>query len=49
MEAGWAWLSSAHACVVYTDLGISPGMEAGIERARLWQIPVEHRQLKGQP
>lgn len=33
IEAGLAWGPVAHATVVYTDLGISPGMRIGIDRA----------------
>lgn len=45
MEAGWAWLKVANKSVVYTDLGISPGMEYGIERAKEADIPIEYRTL----
>lgn len=34
MEAGWAWQAVADAIVVYTDRGISSGMQAAIDRAR---------------
>lgn len=33
MEAGWAYLEVCKVTAVYTDLGISDGMRAGIERA----------------
>lgn len=33
MEAGFAWGSAAQLTAVYTDLGVSPGMSEGIERA----------------
>ncbi len=49
MDAGWAWYSSAEACVVYTDRGISPGMQAGIARARTAGKPVEFRTLRSAP
>lgn len=42
LEAGWAWQSSADAIVVYTDWGISPGMQAAIDMAT---IPVEYRSI----
>lgn len=34
IEAGFAWREVADATVVYTDHGISPGMEEGIKNAR---------------
>ena len=45
IEAGLAWYSVAQASVVYTDLGISGGMRAGIDRARRHNVPVEFRTL----
>lgn len=45
MEAGFAWGACAEACWVYTDLGISPGMKAGIERWQARGIPVEYHTL----
>jgi hypothetical protein len=45
IEAGLAWGKRADATVVYTDLGISPGMQQGIERAQREGRPVEHRRL----
>lgn len=42
LEAGWAWQSSADAIVVYTDFGVSDGMQAAIDMA---QIPVEYRSI----
>jgi len=45
--AGLAWASVAHRTVVYTDLGISPGMSAGIEHAERLGRPVEQRELGG--
>jgi hypothetical protein len=45
MAAGFAWGHLAQATVVYTDLGISPGMEAGIQQARGDHRPVEMRLL----
>jgi hypothetical protein len=47
IAAGLAWVTVAEASVVYTDLGISRGMELGIERARAANIPVEFRTLEG--
>lgn len=45
IDAGLAWYAVASASVVYTDRGISPGMERGISRARLHGIPIEYRTL----
>jgi hypothetical protein len=45
INAGLAWLARAQASVVYTDMGISPGMLTGIERARLAGVPVEFREI----
>lgn len=45
IEAGLAWGSRADATVVYTDLGVSDGMQKGIERAESEKRPVEHRTL----
>ena len=46
MDAGWAWYRAAEACVVYTDRGVSPGMEAGIAVAQNAGKPVEYRTLR---
>lgn len=45
IRAGLAWLQGAVASVVYTDRGITPGMDRGIEAARLAGVPVEYRTL----
>jgi ADP-ribose pyrophosphatase YjhB (NUDIX family) len=45
MEAGFAWQARADSVVVFTDLGITSGMAAGIERARLGGLPVVFRSL----
>ena len=45
IAAGHAWTALADAVVVYTDRGISRGMEEGIKSAYKYQIPVEHRTL----
>lgn len=51
MEAGFAWTeqcaSRMHACVVYTDRGISDGMQQGITIASKARIPLEFRKLGG--
>ncbi len=49
INAGCAWYQHADAAVVYTDFGISPGMELGIARAKALGIDVEHRSLEGWP
>lgn len=46
IDAGLAWRTSAAATVVYTYRGITPGMELGIERAKLFGLAVEYRSLK---
>ncbi len=45
IAAGFAWKDLAAKTVVYTDLGTSPGMQAGIERARARGQEVEVRIL----
>lgn len=45
IDAGLAWKSVAHGSVVYTDLGISRGMQYGIDAANKAGIPVEYRKL----
>lgn len=42
LEAGWAWQSVVDAVVVYTDWGISAGMQAAIDSAK---CPVEYRSI----
>lgn len=46
IEAGLAWGSKADATVVYTDLGISNGMQWGIERAKQEGRAIEWRTLR---
>jgi len=46
MEAGFAWEEFADATVVYVDLGISAGMEKGLQKAKEAGRPAEFRQLK---
>ncbi len=43
--AGLVWAEVAEATVVYADLGISPGMQHGIDHARKLNLPVEYRYL----
>lgn len=45
IDAGLAWRTVAQASVVYTDLGISKGMEYGIKAAQDARMPVEYRTL----
>lgn len=47
INAGHAWLHLADAVVIYTDRGISGGMEAGIRTAEFNGIPVERRSIRG--
>jgi hypothetical protein len=48
IKAGFAWGCWADATVVYTDLGISPGMEKGIVEAKVEGRPIKFRQLGGE-
>lgn len=45
IDAGHAWIPVADALVVYTNRGISAGMERGILVARTHGIPVIYRNL----
>lgn len=45
IDAGLAWRRVAEASVVYTDLGISRGMEYGIAAAEAAGIPVVYRRI----
>ncbi len=47
IDAGLAWRKVAEASVVYVDLGISRGMEYGIESAKNAGLEIEFRQLGG--
>lgn len=46
IDAGLAWKAVAHASVVYTDRGITRGMQDGIDAATAAGIPIEMRRLK---
>ena len=46
-EAGFAWGAVAELVAVYKDLGLSRGMELGIETARARGLPIEFRSLAG--
>lgn len=45
INAGHAWKYGAHAVIVYTDRGISDGMQAGINVAEFHKLQVEYRTL----
>lgn len=45
INAGHAWFACAHGLVVYTDRGISPGMQKAINLAHDMKLPIEYRQL----
>jgi len=45
IDAGLAWRTVADKSIVYTDLGISKGMEYGIAAAKAAGIPIEYRSL----
>ena len=45
MEAGFEWRRVAELTVVYTDNGISGGMQEGIDRSIEMGIPVEYRSI----
>lgn len=46
IDAGLAWRSVSDGTVVYTDMGISRGMEYGIAAAKEASKPVEFRSIK---
>ncbi len=45
IEAGMTWGKQAGKTVVYTNLGITPGMEIGIQRAKEEGREIEYREL----
>ena len=45
MEAGFAYRDAVDVSVVYTDLGITPGMSAGIEDSKVKGRTTEYRML----
>jgi hypothetical protein len=47
IEAGLSWGRVADATVVYTDYGVSAGMQTGIDRAKAEGRPVELREFAG--
>lgn len=46
IAAGLAWYKVAETCVVYTDLGVSNGMNEGIKVAKAAGVKIEYRKLK---
>jgi len=46
IRAGFKWHSVADKMVVYTDLGISHGMQQGIANAQKLGLDVEYRKIK---
>ena len=48
IAAGFAWRAVAEATVVYTDLGVSGGMEMGMRDARMHGQSIERRTLGGE-
>lgn len=47
LECGHAWLAGAERVVVFTDHGVSDGMQRGINRALKAGVVVETRDLPG--
>lgn len=45
IEAGWEFMRVATKVAVYTNLGMSAGMQAGVRRAEALGVPVEERKL----
>lgn len=45
IQAGFLWRQAAEKTVVYTDFGISRGMQYGIDHAKKSGLPIEFRQL----
>jgi hypothetical protein len=45
IKAGLSWYSVAEACVVFTDYGITPGMQTGINHAVAKGLPVIYRSI----
>ncbi len=48
IKAGFYWANLADVRVVYTDLGVSPGMQKGIDEAKLIGQEIEYRTLGNQ-
>jgi hypothetical protein len=43
--AAQAWYKKVDKVIIYTDLGVSPGMSAGVTVAQYANVPVEYRKL----
>lgn len=48
IEAGFVWREYADATIVYTDFGITRGMQYGIDHANKGGRPIEYRSLDGE-
>lgn len=48
IEAGFAWRECADVTIVYTDFGITRGMQYGIDHANKQDKPIEYRSIAGQ-
>ena len=46
LAAGFRWMECAEYVAVYDDLGVSPGMRAGVKRAGELEIPVVYRSIR---
>jgi len=46
MESGFAWTAVGEAVVVYLDLGLSRGMQAGIGRGVAYELTIEPRWIR---
>ncbi|MPV50144.1 hypothetical protein GCG21_09020 [Pseudactinotalea sp. HY160] len=46
IQAGFAWRAAAQATIVYTDLGLTPGMRAGVTDALRRGQNIEYRSLR---
>jgi hypothetical protein len=45
IQAGLAWVPAADVMIVYTDFGISPGMERAVALATELKIEIEYRTI----
>jgi|SRR3990172_9678998 len=48
IEAGFKWMLAVNKIAVYTDRGISSGMQQGINFAKKYAINIEYRSLEGE-
>lgn len=49
IDAGFVWRAVAKATIVYTDYGVSSGMQAGIDHATKFGRLVEYREIGPNP